>query len=104
MNGTTKQQLLSQQIISVCHPDFPTPRMVEFIGQLGFDVVFIDCEHSSTDFKLVDDLARAARLAGMNSLVRPWANDPGLINRYLKSGRPLKTLSSASRTRARCRA
>ena len=86
MSGMTKQQLLTQQIISVCNPDFPTPQMVEFIGKLGFDALFIDCEHSSTDFKLVDELARAARAVGMNSLVRPWTNDPGLINRYLSCG------------------
>jgi 4-hydroxy-2-oxoheptanedioate aldolase len=82
----TKERLLAQRIISVCNPDFPTPQMVEFIGQIGFEAVFIDCEHSSTDFKLVDDLARAARVAGMTSVVRPWTNDAGLINRYLSCG------------------
>ena len=82
----TKQQLLAQKIISVCNPDFPTPPMVEFIGRIGFDAVFLDCEHSSTDFKLIDDLTRAARVAGMNSVVRPWSNDAGLINRYLSCG------------------
>lgn len=86
MSVMPKQQLLSQKIISVCNPDFPTPQMVEFIGQTGFDAVFIDCEHSCTDFKLVNDLTRAARVVGMNSVVRPWTNDPGLINRYLSCG------------------
>ena len=76
MSGMTKQQLLTQQIISVCNPDFPTPQMVEFIGKLGFDALFIDCEHSSTDFKLVDELARATRAVGMNSLVRPCTTGP----------------------------
>ena len=82
----TKQQLLAQKIISVCNPDFPTPPMVEFIGKIGFDAVFLDCEHSSTDFRLIDELTRAARVAGINSVVRPWSNDPGLINRYLSCG------------------
>jgi 4-hydroxy-2-oxoheptanedioate aldolase len=81
-----KQQLLAQPVISVCNADFPTPPMVEFIGKIGFDALFIDCEHSSTDFRLVDELTRAARASGMNSVVRPWANDPGLINRYLSCG------------------
>ena len=49
----SKQQLLSQSVISVCNPDFPTPEMIEFIGKLGFDAVFLDCEHSSTDFKMI---------------------------------------------------
>ena len=48
----TKEQLLSQKVIAVCNTDFPTPQLVEFSGKNGFDVLFIDCEHSSTDFKL----------------------------------------------------
>lgn len=81
-----KRRLANGETIAVCNPDFPTPRMVEFIGTLGFDAIFIDCEHSSTDFTLVDELARAARAAGMASIVRPWGGDAGLINRYLSCG------------------
>lgn len=86
MSFKTKQQLLAQKIISVCNTDFPTPEMVEFVGELGFDALFIDCEHSNTDFKLVSELSRAARIAGMHSVLRPWTNEPGLINRYLSCG------------------
>ena len=73
MTAKSKQQLLSQSVISVCNPDFPTPDMIEFIGKLGFDAVFLDCEHSSTDFTLIKDLTRAARIANMNSVVCPDA-------------------------------
>ncbi len=82
----TKQQLLAQQLIAVCNADFPTPDMVEFVGGLGFDALFIDCEHSDTGFRLVSELSRAARVSDMHSVLRPWANDPGLINRYLSCG------------------
>ena len=82
----TKQQLLAQKVISVVNCDFPTPDMVEFMGELGFDALFIDCEHSHTDFKLVNELTRAARVAGMHSVLRPFNNDEGLINRYLSCG------------------
>lgn len=81
-----KERLGAGKTISVCNADFPTPRMVEFIGKMGFDALFIDCEHSSTDFRLVEELARAARVAKMASVVRPWSNEPGLINRYLSCG------------------
>ena len=81
-----KRRLSAGETIAVCNPDYPTPRLVEFIGTLGFDAIFIDCEHSSTDFALVDELARAARASGMASIVRPWNGDPGLINRYLSCG------------------
>ena len=86
MADAIKKRILAQKIIAVCNPDFPTPAMIEFIGATGFDAVFIDCEHSSTDFKLVEDLTRAARIADMASVLRPWSNDPGLINRYLSCG------------------
>lgn len=81
-----KRRLAAGETIAVCNPDYPTPRLVEFIGTLGFDAIFIDCEHSSTDFGLVDELARAARATGMASIVRPWNGDPTLINRYLSCG------------------
>ena len=86
MPAKTKQQLLAQKTISVVNCDFPTPDMVEFMGELGFDALFIDCEHSDTDFRLVSELSRAARLANMHSVLRPFNNDPGLINRYLSCG------------------
>ncbi len=86
MAGKTKQQLLAQKTISVVNCDFPTPDMVEFMGELGFDALFIDCEHSDTDFRLVSELSRAARIVGMHSVLRPFNNDAGLINRYLSCG------------------
>jgi 4-hydroxy-2-oxoheptanedioate aldolase len=60
--------------------------MVEFIGDLGFDVLFVDCEQSSTDFQLVEELGRAARVSNMASVLRPHSNETGLINRYLSCG------------------
>jgi 4-hydroxy-2-oxoheptanedioate aldolase len=81
-----KARLGAGETVAVCNTDFPTPRLVEFVGDLGFDAVFIDCEHASTDFGAVEGLARAARVAGMASVVRPWSNESGLINRYLSCG------------------
>lgn len=86
MSHDLKTRLKSGGTVAVCNTDFPTPRLVEFVGGLGFDAVFIDCEHASTDFKEVEDLARAARASGMASIVRPWSNEIGLINRYLSCG------------------
>ncbi|WP_051661044.1 aldolase/citrate lyase family protein [Bosea sp. 117] len=83
---TLKERLRAGETIAVCNPDYPTPRMVEFIGTLGFDAIFIDCEHASTDFALVEELARAARSADLATVVRPWSNEEGLVNRYLSCG------------------
>jgi len=84
--ATVKERLRAGETIAVCNPDYPTPRMVEFIGTLGFDAIFIDCEHASTDFALVEELARAARGVGLAAVVRPWSNEEGLVNRYLSCG------------------
>ena len=86
MKHGLKERLKAGETVAICNPDFPTPRLIEFIGTLGFDTVFIDCEHASTDFAAVEELARAARSCSMASVVRPWSNEPGLINRYLSCG------------------
>jgi 2-keto-3-deoxy-L-rhamnonate aldolase RhmA len=86
MSADLKKRVLTKDVISVCNADFPTPAMVEFIGDLGFDVLFVDCEQSSTDFALVEELGRAARVSNMASVLRPHSNEVGLINRYLSCG------------------
>ncbi|MGV6874768.1 aldolase/citrate lyase family protein [Pseudochelatococcus sp. B33] len=86
MTHALRRRLLAGETVAVCNTDFPTPRLVEFVGTLGFDAVFIDCEHAATDFTAVEELARAARAAGMASILRPWSNETGLINRYLSCG------------------
>src|SRR5690606_20296765 len=57
--------------------------LVEFLGSLGIDAIFIDCEHGSAGFEKVEDMARAARLTGAAAIVRPASQDSWLITRYL---------------------
>ena len=33
----------------------------ELLAQLGFDALFINCEHSSTDFQVINELTRATQ-------------------------------------------
>lgn len=81
-----KQKLQGGGTVLVLNPNFPSPALVEHVGELGFDAVFIDCEHGTADFERVEELARAARAGGMTSILRPWSNDPGLVTRYLDCG------------------
>ena len=81
-----KGKLRRGDTLLVFNPDFPSPGLVEYAGGLGFDVALIDCEHGSAGFERVEELGRAARAAGMTSLLRPWSNDPALITRYLDCG------------------
>lgn len=65
------------------NPDFETPTMVDFLGDLGFESVMLDCEHGTLSVEGVMNLARAARAAGMSSIVRPEYMHRALITRYL---------------------
>lgn len=81
-----KEKLRSGGTVLVFNPNFPSPALVEHAGELGFDVAFIDCEHGTADFERAEELARAARAAGMTSLLRPWSMERGLVTRYLDCG------------------
>lgn len=65
---------------------FADPAVVEIIGLAGFDAAFIDMEHTAIDLSMVEDMIRAAELAGVTSLIRVHENDPGLILRILDMG------------------
>jgi 4-hydroxy-2-oxoheptanedioate aldolase len=81
-----KRKLEAGGVVLVINSNFPSPALVEYAGELGFDVAFIDCEHGTADFGRVEELARAARAAGMTSILRPWSIERGLVTRYLDCG------------------
>jgi 4-hydroxy-2-oxoheptanedioate aldolase len=81
-----KEKLRAGGTVLVFNSNFPAPALVEYAGELGFDVAFIDCEHGSADFERVEELARAARAGGMTSILRPWSAEPGLVTRFLDCG------------------
>ena len=81
-----KQKLAAGQVVTMFNPDFASPRLVEYLGGFGLDVVWIDAERMSYDFERIEEMTRAARLAGIASVARPWLNDAGLITRYFDCG------------------
>jgi 4-hydroxy-2-oxoheptanedioate aldolase len=64
----------------------PSAQVVEVLGLLGFDWVFIDCEHSGMSLEDVGRLVMAAELRGITPLVRVPQNLPEIILRYLDAG------------------
>jgi 2-keto-3-deoxy-L-rhamnonate aldolase RhmA len=60
--------------------------LVEIIGYSGFDWVSIDMEHSTVNFSDVENLVRAAQVAGTLPLVRVMDNQPDLIMKALDAG------------------
>lgn len=86
MSQRVKQKLSEGEPVLFLNPNHVAPSIVETIGGLGFDGVFIDCERGAPSFRDVEDLARAARVSGIASIVRPDTNLRWLITRYLDRG------------------
>ena len=63
-----------------------TPDLVELLGPLGFDGVWVESEHGPIDFADARELTRAADLWGLTSVARVNLNLPGVIYRMLDQG------------------
>jgi len=81
-----KQKLAAGQVVTMFNPDFASPRLVEYIAGFGLDVAWIDAERMSYDFERIEEMTRAAHVAGIAAVARPWTNDRGLITRYFDCG------------------
>jgi len=62
------------------------PAVTEFLGQLGFDLLCFDGEHSAMGVETVRDLLAAADLAPVPALVRVAENEPATIAAALDAG------------------
>jgi len=47
----------------------PAPQIVEVLGLLGFDWLFIDCEHSDLSVSQIGNLVMAAEAQGITPVV-----------------------------------
>lgn len=81
-----KDRLARGEAVLAVNIDYTNAGLVEFVGRLGVDAVFIDCEQGGTGVESIEDLARAARCAGVTSLVRLFSPDDWVIERYLGRG------------------
>lgn len=63
-----------------------TADMCDFLGQAGFDAMFIDGEHGPVNWGDLSGIARACELWDMAAIVRVHRNDPTLITRTLDQG------------------
>jgi 4-hydroxy-2-oxoheptanedioate aldolase len=84
--NTLKHKLAAGQAATVIAPFANSAGLVEMLGHLGFDGVFIDCEHGPSGWEDVENMVRAAELAGYSSVVRVERNDAATITRTLDRG------------------
>src|SRR5581483_12275576 len=86
MANPFKERMQRGEVVVVVNPDHPSPSLTEFVAGLGVDGVFIDCEHGMATVERVQEMCRAARVAGVQAIVRPESNADYLITRYLDAG------------------
>ena len=82
----TKAKLKAGGVAIGCAVATPSPHMVELIGAMGFDYVFIDGEHGSMDVSQVEDMVRAAELYDLTPIARVPTNSYHDILRFLDRG------------------
>jgi 2-keto-3-deoxy-L-rhamnonate aldolase RhmA len=81
-----KAKLRAGEITTLVHSSHPQPSLVERLAQAGFDGVLIDCEHGSVGRERVEEMSRAAALAGTAAILRPEGSLTHLITGYLGCG------------------
>ena len=80
-----KQKLLNGQIVTVTS-GHQSSDMIDFLGPLGFDAMWLETEHGPVSWEQIGDMSRACDLWGMSPIVRVNANEPWLITRTLDRG------------------
>ena len=85
-HNTAKAKLKAGQAVSVIAPTYTSAGLVELLGRIGFDVIFIDCEHGPAGWDDVENMVRAAELVNVTPIVRVQDNDPSTITRALDRG------------------
>jgi 4-hydroxy-2-oxoheptanedioate aldolase len=85
-HNRAKEKLAAGKPISVVAPGYTSAGLVELVGRLGFDAVFLDCEHGSAGWEEVENMVRAAELTDVTPIVRVQSHDPSTITRALDRG------------------
>lgn len=86
MRNRVKQRLANGEAVTLVNVDHVSPSLVEALGRIPVDAVFFDCEQGAPDFQAVEDMARAARLTGLTSVVRIYAPEDWLVERCMFRG------------------
>ena len=88
MGAKLKELLKSGKLVKVfCLGQLCHPKLVELVGlQGGFDAVWFDQEHVGLTLQQIEEAARAARAAGLDSFVRLAPTDYATVMRPLEAG------------------
>ena len=84
-NNVAKQKLQNNQLVTTIS-GMQDADTIDFLGPMGFDAAWIECEHGPEDWGQLGDMTRACDLWGMASITRVTSNEPWLITRTLDRG------------------
>jgi 2-keto-3-deoxy-L-rhamnonate aldolase RhmA len=85
--NAVKEKLKTDQLVVGFRMEFASPLLVETLGSVGFDFVFIDCEiRNGLSDQTVEEMIRAAESVNLTPVVRVPANRPEIIGNYLNQG------------------
>lgn len=85
-HNLAKAKLKAGKPISIVAPTYTSAGLVELLGRLGFDAIFIDCEHGPAGWDDVENMVRAAELVDVTPIIRVQSSDPSTITRALDRG------------------
>ncbi len=68
--STVKRKLAAGEPVLAAKANFMCPQVVELIGSLGYDCLWLCNEHLSLDASRLDHLLTAARASGMDTMLR----------------------------------
>ncbi len=80
-----KRKLNDGEVVTILSGDGDAD-MIDFVGQLGVDGVWLEGEHGALGWEQIGNRSRACDLWGMTSVTRVNKNDEGLIMRTLDRG------------------
>ena len=83
--NTAKLKLQKNQVVTTIS-GLQNADTIDFLGSMGFDAAWIECEHGPVDWDGLGDMTRACDLWGMTSITRVSSNEPWLITRTLDRG------------------
>ncbi len=83
--NVAKEKLGKNQVVTAIS-GLQNADVIDFLGHMGFDAAWIECEHGPVDWDGLGDMTRSCDLWGMTSITRVSANEPWLITRTLDRG------------------
>ncbi len=85
-NLQIKRKLAEGKPVTIVGGHPTNSHMVDFLGQFGFDGIWIECEHGPVTWDQIGDLSRACDVWNTASIVRIPTSEPWIITRTLDQG------------------